>query len=364
MDKEFKVPIKNVYFMLCYAWDVKDYTDKTACGNEEFDNIYNLLASVLVKEVELLLKRGFYKEYIEKEEITSHLKGQINIGTSIQQNTIRSMKMDCIYDEYSEDVLFNQIIKATLLDFLKCPFLSDELQSKIRKVLPNFNNISLINIQKKHFDMLRFHRNNLNYVMIINVCKLFKYGLISNMKDGKTEFADFINDDQMERVYEKFLLNFYKTHLDKKIYIVHTPDIKWKLETDTNNELSKVFEEETNPGERRTDIVIENKEEKTQIIIDAKYYKQTLVKKYHSDDEFTYRTAHLNQIRGYLLDSDYQGKKIGALLYPTLNTDLNKGKVIPIVDTPILIKTVDLSSDWKYLKSDLLSFIHKIIYKE
>ena len=75
MAIEFKVPIKNIYYMLCYAWNIVDYADETVCGIEEFDNIYNLLATILVKEVGLLLKRGFYKEYIQKS-IENNTKGR------------------------------------------------------------------------------------------------------------------------------------------------------------------------------------------------------------------------------------------------------------------------------------------------
>lgn len=361
MAVEFKVPIKNIYYMLCYAWNVRDYADETVCGTEEFDNIYNLLARILIKEVELLLKRGFYKEYVEKKETTSHLKGQINITDSVQQITMKSIKMVCVYDEYSDNTLFNQIIKATLLDFLKYSYLAKELKMKIRNILLSFNDIDFIDVQKKHFSMLRFHRNNLNYLVIINVCKLFRYGLIADMNEGENRFANFITEEKMQKVYEIFLLNFYKFHLDKTIYKVHAPSIQWKLDTNKEDEWEGLFEEEENPGNRRTDIVIENKEKKIQFIIDAKYYKEALVKKYYSDDELTYRAAHLNQVRGYMLDSDFPGKKVGALLYPALNTDLSKGKIIRITGTPIIIKTIDLNADWKEVKDDLLSFVHKVV---
>lgn len=357
---EFKVPIKNIYYMLCYAWNVTDYSDDTVCGTEEFDNIYNLLARILVKEVSLLLKRGFYREYVEKTETTSHLKGQININDSVQQRTIKSMKMVCVYDEYSDNVLFNQIIKATLIDFLKYSNLAKELQYKIRNLLLNFNDISAINVQKKHFSMLRFHRNNTNYIVLMNVCRLFRYGLIADMNEGSNKFADFISEEQMQTVYEKFILNFYKMHLDKSIYKVHAPSIQWKLDDD-ESEWEGLFEEEKNPGNRRTDIVVENKEKSIQFILDAKYYKETLVKKYYNDDELTYRAAHLNQVRGYLLDSEFVGKKVGALVYPALNADLSIGKVIRITGTPIIIKTIDLNSNWKNIEADLLTFVHKVL---
>ena len=35
MSVEFKVPIKNIYYMLCYAWNVTDYSDETVCGIDE-----------------------------------------------------------------------------------------------------------------------------------------------------------------------------------------------------------------------------------------------------------------------------------------------------------------------------------------
>ena len=364
MANEFKVPIKNIYYMLCYAWNVTDYSDSTVCGEEEFDDIYNLLARILLKEVSILLKRGFYKEYVEKTEIMSNLKGQININDSVQQNTLKNMKMVCNYDEYSENVLFNQIIKATLIDFLKYSGLAKELQNQIRKILLSFNNIDLIKVEKKHFSMLRFHRNNLNYLVIINVCKLFKYGLIANVEDGSIKFANFISDDQMQKVYEMFILNFYKKHLDKSIYRVHAPKIKWHLDSNAEEEWGSLFDIEDDPGDRRTDIVIENKINKVQFIIDAKYYKETLVAKHYNETELTYRTSHLNQVRGYLLDSDYDGKKVGALVYPALNVDLERGTIISITSTPIIMKTLNLDTNWDNIKNDLLSFAYKVLEKK
>ena len=358
----FKVPIKNVYYMLSYAWNVVDYSSYKDLGYEYFDNIYNLLASILLKEVNILLKRGFHREYVEQEEITSKLHVQININASLTTQSTRSLKMVCNYDEYSSDVLFNQIIKATLLNFLKCPTLDKDLQIQIRKILLSFNDISLIDIEKKHFSMLRFDRNNMNYIVILNVCRLFNFGLISTMKDGKNKFANFISEDQMQTVYEKFILNFYKKELDSSKYVVHSTSIQWQL----NNEYDyydDLFDVEENPGNRRTDIVIENKEKNIQFIIDAKYYKETLVKKYYSKDELTYRTSHLNQVRGYLLDSEFEGEKIGALLYPALNSELIRGKIIKL-DTPIIIKTLDLNSEWLNIKEDMLDFIHKVFKEE
>ena len=72
-------------------------------------------------------------------------------------------------------------------------------------------------------------------------------------------------------IYEKFILNFYKVNLDSKVYKVYSLKIKWKLTGEIDEEALELF------PEIRTYIVIENKIEKTQLIIDAKYYEEILV---------------------------------------------------------------------------------------
>ena len=363
MESGMKVPIKNIFYMLCYAWDIKDYIDETVCGTEEFDNIFNLLARILVKEVSTLIKRGFYKGYIEVEEETSKIKGQIKITDSIAKMTMTKNQLVCSYDDYSSNILFNQIIKSTLMDFLKYNLLDTGLIKRIKNLLSFMMNISYISVSRKDFTKLRFNRNNLNYQIIINVCKLFHYGLIVNHEEGKIKFANFINEDQMATVYEKFILNFYKLNLDSKKYLVHSPKISWHISKDLE-ELDSEFEVENDIGDRRTDVVIENKDEKIQLIIDAKYYKEMLVKKYyHSNDtdQLTYRVNHLSQVKGYIDDSDFPGKKRGALIYPTVNEDekYKKGVLIPIEGSKIIIKSLDLNTEWTNIKNDLLMFVNK-----
>ena len=81
MNNNIKIPIKNIYYMLSYAWNIWNIIDddkKEIFGNEEFDNIYNVMAYILNMFLDKLIKRGFYKGYITLEEDLSILKGKIN----------------------------------------------------------------------------------------------------------------------------------------------------------------------------------------------------------------------------------------------------------------------------------------------
>ncbi|MDF2804567.1 MAG: 5-methylcytosine-specific restriction system specificity protein McrC, partial [Anaerocolumna sp.] len=134
-----------------------------------------------------------------------------------------------------------------------------------------FSDIQDIQFSKALFSSLRYNRNNYHYRMLINISQLIYEGLIANEVDNEITFSDFIRDKQMSKLYEKFVLNFYRVHLNKAVYNVHALKLKWDLD-------EKISEEDLSLiPEMRTDIVVENKIENTQLIIDTKYYAQTLV---------------------------------------------------------------------------------------
>lgn len=93
------------------------------------------------------------------------------------------------------------------------------------------------------------------------------------------------------------------------------------------------------------------------MIFDAKYYQQTFVDAYMNSGDKRIRVSHLNQLRGYLIDSEFDGKKIGALLYPMVNDDLGRGIVHAIEGAPIIVKTINLNDNWKNIERDLLDFV-------
>ena len=181
-----------------------------------------------------------------------------------------------------------------------------------------------------------------------------------NEENGQNTFKDFFRQEQMHKVFELFILNFYALHLAKERYRVHAPKINWHIEENATDIWGAAFDVDVDPGDRRTDIVVENKEMGLQMIFDAKYYQRTFVEAYMNPDDLRTRTSHLNQVRGYLIDSEYPGKKVGALLYPMVNNDLKRGKVHPIDGTPIIIKTINLNEDWRTIEGDMMDFLTRI----
>ena len=93
------IPIRNIYYMLAYAFQVlheQGYKDVAA---EDFRNTAELLAAILCKGVSVQIKRGLCRQYITKEEPLASPRGKLEIGESIKTQVLRKKQLVCAYDE-------------------------------------------------------------------------------------------------------------------------------------------------------------------------------------------------------------------------------------------------------------------------
>lgn len=355
------IPIKNLFYMLCYAWDVLAIKDDITVGTDDYGDAYDLLARVFSFGIGKLIRSGFHRSYIEQSNELSSLRGRILVQQSVSQNTLQRKQLVCSFDEYSSNDIFNQILKYTIDSLLKNPEVNKGTKKELKKQSLFFAGIDAEPPNKKNRQKLVFNRNNITYKLLISISIMLYDNTTVNEETGKTVFKDFFRQEQMHKVYELFILHFYSSHLDKATYKVHAPKINWHLEDQANADIwGELFVVKDDLGDRRTDIVIENKQLGLQLIFDAKYYKNTFVSAYMNEADTRTRTSHLNQLRGYLLDSEFPGGKIGALLYPMVNNDLKTGQVSRIKGTPMLVKTINLNTDWKEIEADMLDFVSRL----
>ena len=134
------IPIRNLYYMLSYAFQVLNEQGYKNIETEQFDNVAELCAAILSKGVSLQLKRGLGREYIEKSESLSSLRGRIEISESIKTRSTLRRQLICSYDEFSENSYMNRIIKTTMDLFLHAD-IAKARKKELRKMLWYFGNI-------------------------------------------------------------------------------------------------------------------------------------------------------------------------------------------------------------------------------
>ena len=64
--------VKNIYYMLSYAFKELRLENYSNLATEVFDNIHNLFAAILVNGIGWQLKHGLYREYVDHIEDIIH----------------------------------------------------------------------------------------------------------------------------------------------------------------------------------------------------------------------------------------------------------------------------------------------------
>ena len=113
------IPIQNIYHMLSYAFQVLNEQEYKKIATEEFENVAELCAAILVKGMSVQIKRGLGREYIEQTEPLSTLRGRIEISESIRSRSMLRKQMVCTYDDFSVNSYLNRIIKTTMMLLLR-----------------------------------------------------------------------------------------------------------------------------------------------------------------------------------------------------------------------------------------------------
>ena len=197
------IPIQNVYYMLSYAFQVLNEQGYKNIATEKFNNTAELMAAILAKGIAIQIKRGLGKEYIPQTEAMSSLKGKLDITESIKTQTMLKKQMICSYDEFSVNGMMNRIIKSTVELLLKSD-ISKQRKKELRKLMVYWGDVETVDLYSVNWNM-RFDRNNQTYRLLISICYLVVKGLLQTNSDGTTKLMDFLDEQRMCRLYEKFI---------------------------------------------------------------------------------------------------------------------------------------------------------------
>ena len=337
------IKVKNIYYMLSYAYLTLRETGFDNVAAEDFENIHDLFAAILVRGVSNQIKRGLHRNYIPQEEPLSGLRGKIRITESIKQQTITQKKLICAYDEFTENSLHNQVLKGTMLLLLRLGAVKEENKKQLRKLLLYFSDVEEIAPASIRWDALKYHRNNAAYRMLINICRLVIKGLLLTTEAGNYRLAKWLSDEQMHRLYEKFVLSYYKK--EHPHYSPRGAYINWNITDGADTTYLPAM---------KSDITLTNGD-KT-LIIDTKWYGHTMQKNSQYDST-TFISNNLYQIFTYVKnkDSAVTGNVAGILLYAKTDEAITPDNDFSIGGNRISLKTLDLGQEWSQITSKLES---------
>ena len=326
--------------MLSYAYSSLNKKSYQFVSTEEFKNIADLFAAILAIGIPDLINRGLHREYVEKTEELNVPVGQINISASINKLTILNKKLVCSYDNLTDNIYINQILKSTCILLINSKDVKTINRKSLKKSLLYFSNVDCISIKNIEWSKVQYERNNSIYKMLINICYLVIEGLLQTTSPGEMKLHSFFDEQKMFRLYEKFVLNYYKKHYPQ--YSPKASYIEWNTDDDMIDLLPAM----------KSDIMLFSGD-KT-LIIDTKYYGHTLQNNSRFDNK-TISSANLYQIFTYVknYDKDNSGKVSGALLYAQTESDTQPDTIYSMSGNKIIVRTLNLNTEFSNIKFQL-----------
>jgi len=334
---------KNIYFMLTYAYQVLREGMFRSIEGEDFDNIHNLFAEIITLGVSYQIKRGLNREYQETTERIGTLRGKIELTASLPELAQKSNKLVCTFDEYTLNSPMNRVLKTTMELLVHASDVKREKKDKLKTLLRYFMNVETVDPRTIVWSAFSYHRNNATYKMLMNLCYLVITGMLLSEKDGEIKLAEYLDDQKMHALYERFILEYFKKEYPE--FKASRDKVAWNLDDASNSMIDLL-------PEMQTDITLRYKE-KT-LIIDAKYYSQILKKSQYGENG-KILSGNIYQIYAYVknMDRDHTGNVEGMLLYAGTDEPVKEMRGVSMDGNTFHVRILDLSGEWADIKNTL-----------
>lgn len=211
-----------------------------------------------IREIKKIIRAGLKSQYVDRQENLNFMKGKIVNSLNLKYNHSNKARFYCAFDEFSENMVYNQLIKSTLLKLNRISK-SHYNKTSILQILHHFESVSE---SVDHVsDFRKVAENNrlfLNYRQAISWSEVFLMNKSFTNFSGNSKNVAILFP--MERIFEDYIGYLMKTYADG--HEIKTQDKSYYL---VSNHKDK------NKFRLKPDIVVTNAKNYEQIIFDTKW---------------------------------------------------------------------------------------------
>lgn len=287
-----------------------------------------------------------------KPEVSILPNGTVNVSERIVYNGIgyaAHVKITKPGRNAKANVRFTKrnVNVTNVILLLKSDKVKGKYKDDLKKKILYFSDIDTVELSQVKWESIRFQRHNLSYRPLLNVCHLIAKGLIMTTEKGEYKFATFVDDQRMCRLYEKFVLEYYRRH-----YPDLSPKparISWAVDDGIDTLLPTM----------QTDIHLQQGNKV--LIIDTKYYSKSMQANY---DKYTLHSHNLYQIFAYVKNRAHElgedeHSVSGLLLYAKTEDRLQPDQSYQMSGNKISVRTLDLNRDFEGIASQLNQIVEE-----
>lgn len=345
---EAKIPVRNVYALLSYAWDFLDLAAPRDGGETAADTPQDLLARLLVDTADRLLRRGAHREYIVFEEDLRDLRGRIDIPRTASRALRAAGRVACDVDELHHDVAPNRMLKAGLRQILRCRGIDATLTSRARALCSTLSDVEDPGLTEALLRSVRIPRAAPLYRLARDVCGLLLRHTLPDESGTGLALRDFTRDDlEMAHLFEAFVRGFLQW--EARGWKVNRNEVRW-AETTGGAESLRLLPRMTTdvsmhaPGRR--------------VIVETKFVRRPFRVMDDEEERVKLRSEHLYQLFAYAMNTHAAHRSLrleGRLVYASAGRGVKAAFSWGAV--PVEVHTIDLTAEWGAVREQMRGVI-------
>ena len=195
-----KIPIDRVMFLVAYSLDPRGW--RSWFNLEPADGPLESIIPAFTHHTHQAIRRGLLQGYRSEEEALHTVRGRIRFDDQINRRVGFPLPIEVTYDEFTEDIEENRLLKTALHRLAHMPVRSERARKAVTALRPTFNTVEIGNYRRGAPE-IQYTRLNDHYRPAVELARLIIENASLELFHGKVTGASFMVD--MNRVFEKFL---------------------------------------------------------------------------------------------------------------------------------------------------------------
>ncbi len=191
----------------------------------EYGTSHDLLpatVSFFARTVENTLGRGLLRSYEQRHEPQPALRGRLDVTAQLNRAGLAT-PVACSFDDFTEDILENRILKHAVRTASRVPRLRPEVRHRLMRHLVALESVSAVPVQASAIDQVHWTRLNEHYFPALRLAGLILENLTLTDTRGSTSAASFVVD--MNDLFQRFVTERLRTALQGRLDVITEPTV-------------------------------------------------------------------------------------------------------------------------------------------
>jgi 5-methylcytosine-specific restriction enzyme subunit McrC len=237
-----KIGIRRLLFLLSYSMDPRQWR-RLGFDFDDEDDLFEALIPGFAFQLEEALRQGLCSGYRREQAALQTVRGQIRVADQIRAHFGAMPPVECSYDEFTDDIPMNQLLKAAIVRLGMLRIKSPSSRARLRSLAAAFSNVTYVPFDPDHLPEVRYDRANSHFRGPVEFARLILRSRSIDAEAGRVAGASFLIN--LATVFEDFVVTALREdlalspqsfpqhaagrslHLDAAKKLRLEPDISW-----------------------------------------------------------------------------------------------------------------------------------------